>query len=76
MILNVSRGYAGTPQTCEQGWLDPRGLGSWAEERSAHADQIMVLGWRTAWAKHRGSMEDSPSRVKSQEPLHTGTLTE
>ena len=74
MIRNVSRVDAGTPQTCEQGWLDPRGLGSWTEERSAHTDLIMKLGWRTAWANDRGSMEDSPSKVKSQEQLQTGTL--
>lgn len=68
MILNVSQGYAGTPQTCEQGWLDPRGLGSWTEERSAHTDLIMKLGWRTAWANDRGSMEDSPSKEPRRAP--------
>lgn len=74
MILNVSQGCAGTLQTFEQGWLDPKGLGSWAGERSVHTDLIMKLGWRTAWANDRGFMEDSPS--KSQEQLQTGTLIE
>lgn len=72
-ILNVSRGYAGTPQTWEQGWATEAWEAGQRRDQHTHRPKNKTgiedcLGWAGS------SMEQNLSGVKCQEQLHTGTM--
>ena len=69
MILNVSQGYAGTPQT----WAQEAWEAAQRRDQHIHRPENKIgveecLGWGGS------STGENPSRVKSQERLHTGTM--
>lgn len=71
MILNVSQGYAGTPQT----WAQEAWEAAQRRDQHIHRPKNKIgvekcLGWGGS------STGENPSKVKSQERLHTGTMKE